>query len=610
MNRILACALALGLLAAPAAAQEVGVASSLNKHNLSTSGPGPVKSDTITEICVFCHTPHNAQPKTPLWNQEMSAGVTYTPYSSTTMTGAPGQPTGASKLCLSCHDGTVAIGRISGGRQVPLSGVDSQGRLMGPSVVGSNLSNDHPISFVPVASAEIVVPPPGDLVHLDAAGEMQCTSCHDPHEQERDQTTKKFLAKSNQSSALCLTCHVKAGWSANPTSHRLSAKPYGVAQGAHTGYLTVASNACEGCHKPYSASWPERLLKDQEAMTCGGGNSQCHGGTTVASKNIYGEFAGKLYRHPSYDLVSAQTHDPAESPTNTRSPLPEKSLTANRHAACSDCHDSHAAYEQATKAPKASGRLAGVWGIRVDGMPAEPAGVPPSVNEYEICFKCHSNSMNKPQQAGADNGFGPLPIRQVNEFNLRVAFDPNGISYHPVAQPGRNQDVPSLLSGWTTSSVIYCTDCHDNDEGPNAPGGSSSKPKGPHASRWPHLLAAQYILDDNRPYSAANFALCYKCHSESSLLSDASFEEHEKHIVNERTACFICHDAHGVKTGVPATQSRLINFAVTGADGAPIVSPSSSGRLEYVSLGPRQGLCYLRCHNKNHDPKEYGPGGD
>ncbi|VAX19401.1 Cytochrome c family protein, partial [hydrothermal vent metagenome] len=30
------------------------------KHNLSVSGPGTVKASTETRVCVFCHTPHQA----------------------------------------------------------------------------------------------------------------------------------------------------------------------------------------------------------------------------------------------------------------------------------------------------------------------------------------------------------------------------------------------------------------------------------------------------------------------------------------------------------------------------------------------------------------------
>jgi hypothetical protein len=43
------------------------------KHNLSVSGPGPYKATIEDRICVFCHTPHNASPQTPLWNKKIEA---------------------------------------------------------------------------------------------------------------------------------------------------------------------------------------------------------------------------------------------------------------------------------------------------------------------------------------------------------------------------------------------------------------------------------------------------------------------------------------------------------------------------------------------------------
>ncbi|MDH5570903.1 MAG: hypothetical protein OEY89_03995, partial [Gammaproteobacteria bacterium] len=81
------------------------------RHNLSTSGIGTIKATDEQEVCVFCHTPHNSDPVAPLWNRN-SSGSTYLPYSSSTVVGSPGQPTGASMLCLSCHDGTIALGEI------------------------------------------------------------------------------------------------------------------------------------------------------------------------------------------------------------------------------------------------------------------------------------------------------------------------------------------------------------------------------------------------------------------------------------------------------------------------------------------------------------------
>ena len=39
-------------------------------HDLSVRGPGPIRAVAESEVCIFCHTPHNAAPQTPLWNRE------------------------------------------------------------------------------------------------------------------------------------------------------------------------------------------------------------------------------------------------------------------------------------------------------------------------------------------------------------------------------------------------------------------------------------------------------------------------------------------------------------------------------------------------------------
>ena len=94
---------------APLPANAIPVADTV--HNLSVSGPGGVRATSETRVCVFCHAPHNASPSGPLWNRA-APGSTYLPYSSSTAAAAPGQPTGASLLCLSCHDGTIALGAV------------------------------------------------------------------------------------------------------------------------------------------------------------------------------------------------------------------------------------------------------------------------------------------------------------------------------------------------------------------------------------------------------------------------------------------------------------------------------------------------------------------
>jgi hypothetical protein len=81
-----------------------------SQHDLGTTGAGPVTSGA-SSACIFCHAPHNVLPTvTPLWNHQLSS-QTYTTYSSTTYNSGSQTPgAGSTKLCLSCHDGTVAVG--------------------------------------------------------------------------------------------------------------------------------------------------------------------------------------------------------------------------------------------------------------------------------------------------------------------------------------------------------------------------------------------------------------------------------------------------------------------------------------------------------------------
>ena len=166
--------------------------------------------NTSGEICVVCHTPHNAIATVePLWNHELSV-ANYTLYSSSTLDATVGQPDGSSKLCLSCHDGTVAVDNFGG-----TTGGSSF--IVGDAELGTDLSNDHPVSFTyddALATTDGGLNPPtstnsglGGTIDADmlASNKVQCSSCHNPH----DNTNGYFLVKSNAASALCLTCHNK-----------------------------------------------------------------------------------------------------------------------------------------------------------------------------------------------------------------------------------------------------------------------------------------------------------------------------------------------------------------------------------------------------------------
>ena len=589
MSRRAGLALTFVILVLPAAAAgQVRVNSPVNKHNLSTTGPGPVKSTTMTEVCIFCHTPHNSNPAAPLWNQTLSA-ATYQTYASTTLAATVGPPGGSSKLCLSCHDGTIAIGNTVNSGSLVLQGVNAQGKLTGTSVLGTDLRSSHPIAMVPVVDLEIVNPPAGSPVKLDGTGQVQCVSCHDPHRMDVDATVNKFLATNNEASGLCLVCHNKAYWATNPSTHKTSTASYTAAQGAHTGYSTVASNGCEACHKPHTAVSAPRGLKAVEERTCGSGGSACHG-TSGVGRNIQSEFA-KTYRHPTYDITPS-AHDASESPGSAVFPMPETSAAVERHAECADCHNAHASYAGVAAAPKGSGKIAGVWGIDSNDTLRLPSGTPASVNEFEICYRCHAGSANKPQPSGGYQP--PYPNRAALQFDMRLMFDPANPSFHPIEAAGRNNAVPSLIAPWTTSSVMYCSACHDNDQGPKAatPG---TGPSGPHGSSFKHLLVNRYDMDlPNYTESAAAYALCYKCHNRTVVRSSTSWSHHAQHLDDFNAPCSTCHDPHGISSaqGNSTNNSNLINFDRRW------ISPNGA-TLQFVDQGTGRGNCTLVCH--------YGP---
>jgi hypothetical protein len=205
-----------GLLPLPA----FGASIVASKHNLSAGGPGAVMAGSESQICIFCHTPHYGASEAPLWNR-YSSGATYLPYGSTTAKSRPGQPTGASKLCLSCHDGTVALGDLGPRRRVvPMVGAQrlERGRR---GFIGTDLSGSHPVSFVVPNADPGGVDTDRDLglkplalvlsegrVPLDSQGKMQCTTCHDPHSDRnyRPGRVPHFWI-SPTVDEVCLACH-------------------------------------------------------------------------------------------------------------------------------------------------------------------------------------------------------------------------------------------------------------------------------------------------------------------------------------------------------------------------------------------------------------------
>jgi predicted CXXCH cytochrome family protein len=307
---------------------------SATKHNLSASSTGTVKATSQTQICVFCHTPHGADQSAgaPLWNHALS-NATYTPYFSLSMDAnpLPGPPGASSKVCLSCHDGTLAVGTVGAleGKSpvaIAMNGTGINGVMPNGSGattgytrnLGIDLSNDHPISFnydtalggvggtdgelrtSPVVNGGITVvgnrtasvKPTFPLEN----NQVQCITCHDPHFFDTVSTNPplKFLRGNRlqqatplgglyvpSSDITCVACHDKGGvtWSNSAHSNQLAADETYLDAAATTNEFPLSTPvwqaSCVSCHDTHTVQGSRRLLRegtDSLASPKSGGN--------------------------------------------------------------------------------------------------------------------------------------------------------------------------------------------------------------------------------------------------------------------------------------------------------------------------------------------------
>lgn len=571
-------------------------------HNLSVTGTGTIRALTETRVCIFCHTPHNATPMSPLWNRALEPQV-YNVYASPTMVASPiPQPSGATKLCLSCHDGTIAMGTVvrpAGG--ITMAGADI---LPGNSLsnFGLDLSGHHPVSFSyqnSLPNPELAPLPPSDLVYGNG-DEIHCTTCHDPH----DDQFGNFLIKDNRYSALCTTCHEIPGWagSAHATSPASVAGILPRPPKTSPNYLTLAEWGCETCHTPHFAPTGPQLLNftsmppDPFSCTSAG----CHSSDPAPPHLIGSTGASAPAPVGSTSDIATQVRKPSahhEVPGVMEMRAGQgSSRTALRGVTCIDCHNAHLSTTAPAEAPYASGSLRGVSGVDRNGLDVESVRY-----EYEVCLKCHGDD-------STDTDFVP---RVLSDTNKRRAFDPGNASFHPVMAMGKTMNVPSIPSdlepSMTASARMNCSSCHADDEGGT---------DGPHGSAYAPILKERYDTADRTAESFESYALCYRCHDRNSILSDQSFRTkqmretasgggHAGHL-REGAPCSACHDPHGVSDwgtagqGSTGSHTHLINFDTT------IVAPKPGALYPvFTDTGTFSGSCALVCHGYEHDDETY-----
>lgn len=542
----------------------------IGSHDLSPLGTSPIKG-TVSGSCLYCHAPHsglNGTPgvsQTPLWNQTLSSVQSYMVYTSSTMVnkGNPSPMLGSdSTLCLSCHDGTV--GGSSGGLQAPgntaaYGKIPMSGQMNAADVFGTDLTSVHPFSLVlPIQPAPSLVPsltanPPSTADATGAVrlikGNVECTSCHNPHVQNIDPNSPNFLVIDNSSSSLCLACHTTTpsgtgmgmtivaahskvqqtasnplalpsspsatsalpitastttgkvnplmGWltsshatASNRVARQISVAEIGtpnraIATTSLGNYATVGKNGCTSCHATHKAQAGKSLLRQNDDYTC----LSCHNGSSNLDPpvpNILAEMVTPKNGH-------------AFSAGNTPHQINESALlNQNRHVTCVDCHNPHASspVNTFTAAPAirpSQNLVLGVSGN--DGVTL----LNPAVNQYENCLRCHGTSTAK----GTSTAYGYLPSREVSAsdpLDVIPQLNINASSSHPVMHDRSSTlPQPSLrtnmlnLDGRTDArsmrSRIFCTDCHNSDDNREFGG---KGPNGPHGSIFPHVLERRY----------------------------------------------------------------------------------------------------------------------
>lgn len=618
------------------------VGDALGMHSM-TPGSGSSVTTLGTLGCTYCHAPHSGQ-NTQLWNQTLSH-QSYTLYSSSTYAQKGLQPAlgSSSSLCLSCHDGTVAVGQTSVYGKVP-----TLGSMKSTDSFGSNLSVSHPFSMatplkdsIDLAASLVAngtTKDPLKAVNL-INGNVECISCHNPHVQSADPVAQMFLVRDSSSGQMCLACHDPTrtttgqvnrlnGW--GTSVHATSTNQ--VAAGANVGlYLTVGLNACTSCHTEHNANGPARLLRTstpslpkvdvntQDCITChfnstaNLGNSGTQTLISPAAPNVYAEF--NKISHPL--PTGLNTHDEAELPV----------LNNNRHATCVDCHSPHGAQQlkSFTAAPMIRPPQMSALGISgIDGVTV----VNPAVNQYETCLRCHGTSSGK--QAVIMYGYLPKRIvSSADPLNLVPQFSINSTSSHPVMHAGTNNfpqpslraamlnltdGSPSITRTLTAAGgSIFCTDCHNSDDNREFGG---TGPNGPHGSVYPHLLERNYqFTQANTPGGTVTnvypspdlsyrgpYAMCAKCHDLTNVVSNpattsgtfpGSWSPHYLHVSTEGFSCSVCHTAHGMGATSPTISGqRLVNFD------ASVVAPN---QLTPISYNRGSNTCTLVCHNVAHN---------
>ena len=391
--------------------------------------------------------------------------------------------------------------------------------------------------------------------------------------------------------------------------------------GFHAPSYDLTSDACAACHRAHAASGTLLTAQPSDLALCAG----CHDGSSAP--DVLSAYAGV----PANDAAarSYYQHDPAAlDPTYAR------------RAECSDCHNPHDS-NSAAAAPTGSGWSPSGLTYGAPAVAASYSAGGPSYAlltrptlEYQLCLSCHSGYASLPSNSGV-----PLS-RQI--LDKGVELNPGNTSYHPVSAPGTNGSAamaaslagssPYKLWNFAITDTVRCVNCHADarlvgEANANGTTLTADATLSVHASPERNILIAAYrdevLKGPLDGYVAADFALCFVCHSEAPFVdtsgeprSDTNFRYHGLHVSG---AALINHGSDGTNIDQPGDGGGLAvcaechfrihssAYPINGQGSWPRLvdfAPDVSGGLTKAVWTPptdtTAGTCTLKCHGQPH----------
>jgi predicted CXXCH cytochrome family protein len=318
--------------------------------------------------CGACHVPHQSSGY-KLWARKRQ----------------PGNP--ASRVCLDCHTGAP---------QSKIKGIGRYSHPVDTGAVPKALGQGTPEAL------NIKLPAFSSKGGNQAAGSLQCATCHDAHQWNPDNPEDKggeniagdasnsFLRMSgSRSSALCVACH--------QDKRRLLAFDHNLARTAPLaknmrGQTTGVSGPCGACHLAHNAAgkrlWARRALKDDGSAPhyC----TDCHAPDGAAGAKTVGR-----HDHP-VDVELKGRDIPPVGRVNEKLPLYHVGAGApgGDRMMCRTCHDPHiwSAGDKVTEPAGIPGTTADASANNLEGDARDSFLRKAASPTPDLCVVCHADT--------------------------------------------------------------------------------------------------------------------------------------------------------------------------------------------------------------------------